>query len=115
MAKNEYARKLQAKKAAERQMFSEIIWRWMAQMCLDVMTIVLNDPEVMGKDRFGSQRLNKLNKAFNKEFNQWIVGLSPDVTASYVREKMDERLRKICGDEFLKWEERYFCWDDKGI
>lgn len=103
------------KRNRERQMASEIVQRWTAQLCLDVMTIVLNDPEVMGKDRFGPQRLHKLGEAFDREYKQWIVGLSPDVKASYVREKLDERLEKIWGEEFEKWAERYFCWDDKGI
>lgn len=79
------------------------------------MTLVLNDPAVMGKDCFGAERLHKVGVAFNEEYRKWIVGLSTDVKASYVREKMDERLVKIWGEEFEKWTDRYFCWDDKGI
>lgn len=104
------------KRNRERQAASEIIQRWTAQLCLDVMTIVLNDPEVMGKDRFGSQRLQKIGQAFNKEYADWIIGLSPDVKASYYRAKMDERLMKLWGEEmFEPWDKRYYCWVDKGI
>ena len=39
-----------AKREADRKLASEITQRWTAQLCLDVMTIVLNDPAVMGKD-----------------------------------------------------------------
>ena len=111
MPKNEYAKRIQTRKNLER----EIIQRWTAQLCLDVMTIILNDPEVMGKDVFGKQRLRKIGNAFNDEYTMWAVGLSPDAKASYVRKKMDDRLKKIWGDEVEDWTERYFCWDDKGI
>lgn len=103
------------KRNRERQIASEIIQSWTAQLCLDVMTIVLNDPNVMGKDVFGPQRLQKIGTAFNEEYKKWIVGLSPDVKASYTREKMDERLMKIWGENFSKWPQRYYLWDDKGI
>lgn len=46
--------------AQEIRIASEIVQRWTAQLCLDVMTLVLNDPEIMGKDVFGPQRLKKL-------------------------------------------------------
>ncbi len=115
MAKNDYARRLKAQRDEERRVASEITQRWTSQLCLDIITLVLNDPEVMGKDVFGPQRLQKIGEAFNKEYRKWAVGLSPDVQASYTREKMDERLAKIWGDGFSGWEERYYLWEDKGI
>lgn len=115
MAKNEYARKLKEKRERDRQLAGEITQRWTAQLCLDVMTIVLNDPEVMGRDVFGKERLQRLGKAFNEKYQEAITGLTADVKASYVREKLDERLRRIWGEEFEKWEERYWLWDDRGI
>ena len=93
----------------------EITQRWTAQLCLDVMTIVLNDPEVMGKDVFGKQRLRKIWNAFNDEYAMWAVGLSRNTEASYVRKKMDDRLKEIWGNEADGWQERYFCWSDNGI
>ncbi len=111
MAKNDYAKRLQQRKQLE----SEIIQRWTAQLCLDVMTIVLNDPEVMGKDVFGAQRLRRVGDAFNKLYNECTVGLSPDVAASHVRELIDRRLRRVWGDTFESWEGRYYLWEDKGI
>jgi len=103
------------KRDRQRQAASEIIQRWTAQLCLDVMTIVLNDPAVMGKDCFGPQRLQKIGAAFSAEYAKFIVGLSPDVAASYARAKMDERLIRIWGPEFESWSERYYLWEDKGI
>ena len=111
MAKTDYAKRLQQRKQLE----SEIIQRWTAQLCLDVMTLVLNDPAVMGRDVFGKERLQKIGQAFSAEYAKFIVGLSPDVAASYARAKMDERLIRIWGPEFESWEERYYLWEDKGI
>lgn len=103
------------KRNRERALATEIVQRWTAQLCLDVITIVLNDPEVMGKDVFGPQRLQKVGEAFNAQYHNWVVGLSPDVTSSYVREKMDERLERIWGEGLKRWPERYDFWLDKGI
>lgn len=111
MAKNDYAKRIQQRKQLE----SEIIQRWTAQLCLDTMTIVLNDPEVMGRDVFGKERLQKIGEAFSRYYGECIIGLSPDVKASYVREKLDERLRRIWGETFESWTERYYLWEDKGI
>ncbi len=115
MAKNEYAKKLQAKREQERQMASEIIQRWTAQLCLDVMTIVLNDPQVMGRDVFGKERLSRIGASFTERYKECIVGLTADVKASYIREVIDRRLSQIWGEDFEKWPERYYMWDDKGI
>lgn len=111
MPKNDYARRLEKQRRAE----SEIVLRWTAQLCLDVMTIVLNDPEVMGRDVFGPVRLNRVGKAFNKLFADVAVGLSGRPEASYVRAKVDERLARIMGEAAEAWPDRYPYWDDRGI
>lgn len=111
MPKNVYAKTITANRLKER----EIIQRWCLQFTLDCMSIVLNDPDVMGKDVFGKQRLEKLGAAYNQRFHQFFTGMTNDVAASYVREKMDDRLRMIYGDNFESWEQRYYLWDDRGI
>lgn len=111
MPKNAYAKTLSEHRRKER----EIIQWWCFQFALDCMSIVLNDPDVMGRDVFGKERLEKLAAAYNKRFHQFFMGMTKDASASYVREKMDERLRKIYGDNFESWEQRYYMWDDSGI
>lgn len=111
MAKNEYAKKLQMRK----QMEVEIIRDWMSQLCLDVMTLVLNDPEVMGKGVMGKGRLQKIGEAFNRYYNECAVALSKDVEATHVQRKIDERLVQIWGEDFARWPERYNYWNDRGI
>lgn len=113
--RNEYAKRQRVKREQEIRIASEIVQRWTAQLCLDVMTLVLNDPEIMGKDVFGPQRLKKLGAAFNAEYAKWVVGLSPDASASYVRDKLDERLQRIWGAKFEEWKDRYYLWEDKEV
>lgn len=119
MPKNDFARRLREQREQERKLaveiVSEVVQRWTAQLCLDVMTIVLNDPEVMGKDTFGKTRLQKLGKEFNKLYQECVIGLSPDTTASHVREQIDRRLKQVWGEGFESWPERYYLWDDRGI
>lgn len=111
MGKNEYAKRLRERKAKEAKM----VELWTAQLCLDVMALVLNDPEVMGRDVFGKDRLQKICAAFNELYSDAFTAMSSDPAASYVREKLDDRLEKIFGPDFERWEKRYYLWDDRGI
>lgn len=111
MGKNAYARELLARKQRE----TDIIQDWTGQLCLDVMTLVLNDPEVMGKNVMGKSRLQKIGEAFNRYYKECSLALTKDVEASYIREKIDQRLIEIWGEDFDRWPARYTSWRDKGI
>lgn len=111
MAKNAYLAR-QAEKQKERDM---IVMARSLQLCYDALTLVLNDPEVMGKDVFGEKRLNKLCKALNAKIGEILPGLSGSVNASHVRRLTDDALAKVCKESFVPWEERYEYWDDRGI
>ena len=103
-------------KMAEKQAMRELIIKlWTTQLCMDAVTLALNDPEYMGKDVLGRKRINKLKKGIEKYYHEIIIGTTNDVKASYVRSKTDERLEAICGEDFQPWEVRYEYWDDKGI
>lgn len=104
-----------AKKAEYQKQRDMIIMAWSHQMVYDALTLVLNDKEVMGKDVFGKQRLQKLCAALNAKITEILPGMSGAVNASHIRYQVDRELQKICGDDFAPWEERYECWDDKGI
>lgn len=111
MGKNEYAKQIQARKKLE----AEIYQRWSTQLCMDVMTLALNDPEIMGKDTFGRERLTRLNEGFNRIYDEAAIALTTRPEASYARAKIDERLMRINGEDFSPWSDRYYLWDDKGI
>lgn len=109
--KNPYLERQEEK----RKQRDTIIMLWAHQMCYDALTLVLNDPEIMGKDVFGEKRLNKLCKATNAKIEEIMPGLSSQVNASHVRAQVDRELEKICKESFVPWEERYEYWDDRGI
>lgn len=69
-----------------------------AQMFFDLLCIVLNDPDVMGKDVFGAKRLHKIHealKAADKRFDEAFVNSQE---SDYYQEKLDAELRKIFGE-----------------
>lgn len=101
--KNAYAKQLQEKK----QLREYFVKKWTAQMCMDVMTIVLNDPDIMGKDTFGRERLKRIGEAFNKQFAECLIALLPHPENEYMRVKIDEAIKRIMGPDALKWNERY--------
>lgn len=103
------------KRRAEQEQRDIIVMAWAHQTVYDALTLVLNDPEVMHKDVFGKKRLNRLCKALNEKMNEILPGLSNRPNASHVRRLVDDELRKICGDDFIPWAERYEYWDDRGI
>lgn len=108
MPKNAYAKTLtQNGKARE-----HIVKLWTAQLCLDVMADVLNDPAVMGRDALGAKRLQRVADAFNRQFPEFLRALSKDPEADYIRAKVDEQQRRIFGPEAIPWAERYTYWTE---
>ena len=69
-----------------------------AQQFFDLMCVVLNDPEVMGKDVFGAERLKKLHAAMKDAEMQFEVAWLNQTESDYYQEKLDARLRKIFGE-----------------
>ena len=74
----------------------------------DLMFLVLNDPEYMGKDVFGAKRLQKLHEAAEEAGNYFADMLDArKPEADVLRAKMDKRLQQILGDKFAPFEARY--------
>lgn len=108
-SKSSYAQELQMKK----QLGANIIADWTAQLCLDTMAIVLNDPEVMGHSALGSKRLMRVCEAFNELFDKTRLALSKSDEAEYWRVKIDQAQERIFGPGYLHWQERYSYWDER--
>lgn len=106
--KNAYAEELHRKKA----LGFEIVSDWTAQLCLDTLAMVLNDPEVMGRDTFGAKRLMRICEAFNKKYEITKLALRSSDDADYIRAKIDQKQARIFGPEYLHWQERYPYWDE---
>ena len=102
MAKNQYL----AQRDADRQKFFVAGCDTTAQQMFDMMCLALHDPEVMGKDTFGAERLKKLHKAIydyeSKYHEAWIGTQESD----WYQEKLDAALRSIFG-EIEPFNERY--------
>lgn len=95
----------------ERQVYFDAGLQMGRQQILDMVSIVLNDPDIMGKDTFGKERLIKVVKGVGEYIDVFQKAWERDDETDYYRAKMDDRLCDIYGqgmhDTFLQ---RYdFC------
>ena len=103
--KNDYLVRQEVKKRtlqdATRQTF--------VQYMTDTLMFTLNDPEVMGKDVFGYERLKKVLEAWGRYYDDFFDALTKNPEADYAREKMDAAMKRICGKsgDFVPFEKRY--------
>ena len=76
------------------------------QQAKDIMLIAAGD--ALG---FGPVQAKRLSDAFDKILIDYTLltleDSKDDKDLWYTRSKIDERLKKICGEHFRPWEERY--------
>ena len=76
------------------------------QQILDMMSLVLRDPDIMGKDTFGKDRLLKVVKGIGEYIDVYQKAWEKDVETDYYRDKLDAALADAYGegmhDTFLK-------------
>ena len=76
------------------------------QQILDMMSLVLRDPEIMGKDTFGKDRLMKVVKGIGEYIDLYQPAWEKSDETDYYRAKLDAALAEAYGDElhdsFLK-------------
>lgn len=101
------------KQRIERQAFLTAGLQMGRQQILDMMLIVLNDPEIMGKDTFGRDRLLKVVKGIGDYIDVFQKAWERDDETDYYRSKLDSMLEKICGKELHEtFDKRYdYCSD----
>lgn len=68
------------------------------QQILDMMSISLNDPDVMGKDVFGKGRLLKLLESIGKNIDYFQKAWERHDETDYYRDKLDGWLARIYGE-----------------
>ena len=103
MAKNN---KYIAQRDADREGFFVAGCDTATQQMFDMMCLALHDPNVMGKDTFGAERLKKLHKAlfeYEEKFHEAWIGTQD---SDWYQEKLDAELRSIFG-EIAPFNERY--------
>lgn len=102
MGKNGYLER----KNAERQLYLDIGLQCGRQQIIDMMSLALRDPGVVGKDIFGKKRLLKLVDAIGKNIDKYWPAWQKVDEADYYRDKLDEELARGYGpelhDSFLK-------------
>nr|WP_326203731.1 hypothetical protein [uncultured Oscillibacter sp.] len=98
-----------ARKKEKERLLQEATRHTFVQYMTDTLILTLNDPEVMGKDVFGYARLKKVLDAWGKCYDQFFDALTKNDEADYARVKMDEAMKRICGEtgDFFPFEERY--------
>lgn len=95
----------QAKEKVLQQATAETYQQFMA----DTLMLTLNDPEVMGKDTFGYERLKKVAEGWSRYMDQFHPALTGSPDADYLQIKLDEGIRRIMrgSEDFLPFEQRY--------
>lgn len=97
-----------AQRDAMRHAFFEAGLHGGRQQILDMMSLVLHDPEIMGKDTFGPERLLKVVNGIGQYIDKYQKAWERNDETDYYRAKLDAALAEAYGqglhDTFL---ERY--------
>ena len=68
------------------------------QKCWDLIQVALRDPEFMGKDIFGKDRLLKVVKAVDAYIDKYELAWKKDDETDYYRAKLDDALAEAYGE-----------------
>lgn len=94
MAKNDYLGKL---RAAQRAGFDAGLQSGRQQI-IDMISLVLRDPEIMGKDIFGKDRLVKVVQGIGEYIDKYQKAWMKDDETDYYQKKLDAALAEAYGD-----------------
>lgn len=98
-----------AKQKARNTVLQDATRETYEQFMTDTLILTLNNPDVMGKDVFGHKRLKKVLEAWGRCYDVYFDALTNRPEADYVRQRMDDAMKKICGKsgDFVPFEKRY--------
>ena len=94
MAKNDFL----AKQRAIQHAFFEAGLQCGRQQILDLVSLVLRDPAIMGKDIFGKDRLLKVVKGVGEYIDLYQKAWEKDDETDYYRAKLDAALAEAYGE-----------------
>ena len=103
MAKNDFMKRMKDREQAVLDIGEEMG----IQKMWDYMQIALRDPDVVGKDVFGKERLMKLYKKMAEYANYFHDCFTMHPEADVRQEEMDKLLGEVWGDELQPFNERY--------
>ena len=102
MAKNAYAKRLDAARAAREY----AIRRYTRQQMLDFVTIAL------GRMGYGEKRLKDFEQMLSAVYIEFAKAFTDDLKDDkecvYTKECLDRELQQYCGNSFEPYEKRYF-------
>ena len=77
------------------------------QKMWDYVQLALRDPEVMGRDILGRQRIEKIYKKLSELADTYHLAFTEETEADYMQETLDKNLKEIWGDDLQTFFERY--------
>ena len=95
MAKNDYLARQQAMQKA----FLDAGVRCGRQQIIDMVSLVLRDPDIMGKDTFGKERLLKVVKGIKDYIDEYNLAWQRHDETDYYRAKLDDALAEAYGEQ----------------
>lgn len=69
------------------------------QQILDMMTLVLRDPKIMGKDIFGKDRLLKVVKGIGEKIDDYELAWRKHDETDHVQKQLDQNLAEAYGED----------------
>lgn len=94
MGKNAF---LEKQKATQRAFFNAGLQSGRQQI-MDMLSLVLRDQEIMGKDTFGKDRLLKVIKGIGEYIDKYQPAWERSDDADYYQKKLDVALAEAYGD-----------------
>ena len=80
------------------------------QQIIDMVSLVLHDPEIMGKDVFGKDRLLKVVNGIGQYIDKFQPAWEKTDETDYYRAKLDDALAEAYGEEMHNtFLQRYEC------
>lgn len=76
------------------------------QMCLDAAMIAANEVFNMGPTR-ATEFVKAFNEAISSIAEMTLEDGKTDKQLWFTKQKLDDRLKKICGENFVPWQDRY--------
>lgn len=95
------------KQRALQQGFLDVGEEMGMQKMWDYVQLALRDPNVMGKDTLGKERLTRVFNRLKELADSYHTAFTDDKEADVYQEKLDANLREIWGGELSPFYERY--------
>lgn len=77
------------------------------QKMADYLAIALHDPDIMGKNVYGRERIDAFFAYLQAAVDFYGKAFTDSNEADHIQQKLDDALKEIYGDDFQPFHERY--------